>query len=309
MNRVVALMRADLAQPPPAGLEPLVERLRGHAGGALRAIVLYGSCRRSDDLHDGLVDLMAVVSDYRSVHGLGLSAAMNRLLPPNVYYAEAGPDDARLRSKYIVVSEDDFRRRTRGGLEPYFWARFTQPCRLVWAADDRAAATLAGCRARAAGHFARRARRLGAFRGTASSFWARAIGATYGCEIRPEPPGNAERLVARDPEFWDALSETLLPEVEGIEFTTADDVRVTAGAAHSMLGRTEWWIRAFTGKAMNIMRLIKAAGTFSNGLDYLAWKIERHSGQRVETTERMRRHPRLAAWGLLFRLWRSGAFR
>ncbi|MEM1082382.1 MAG: hypothetical protein AAGH65_12480, partial [Pseudomonadota bacterium] len=74
-------------------------------------------------------------------------------------------------------------------------------------------------------------------------------------------------------------------------------------------GRTQWGLRKVWGKFKNALRLFKAAGTFANGLDYLVWKVERHSGIRVEPTERMRRHPRLAAWGLAFRLWREGAFR
>ena len=75
------------------------------------------------------------------------------------------------------------------------------------------------------------------------------------------------------------------------------------------LAEFRWALRRCWGKTLNILRLFKAAGTFSNGIDYLLWKVERHSGVRVEATERMRRHPRLAAWGLAWKLWRKGAFR
>jgi hypothetical protein len=39
-----------------------------------------------------------------------------------------------------------------------------------------------------------------------------------------------------------------------------------------------WALRRACGKALNALRLAKAAFTFEGGADYLAWKIERHSG-------------------------------
>ena len=66
-------------------------------------------------------------------------------------------------------------------------------------------------------------------------------------------------------------------------------------------------LRRVWSKSLNVMRLLKAAGTFANGIDYLSWKIERHSGVKVEVTDAMRRHPRLASWKLLIRMWRNGA--
>ena len=58
-----------------------------------------------------------------------------------------------------------------------------------------------------------------------------------------------------------------------------------------------------------MLRLVKAASTFTGGPDYLAWKIERHSGVKVELTPWQRRHPILAAPGMFWRLYRRGAFR
>ena len=300
-------MAADLATEVPAGLEPLVERIRERCGPALRAIVLYGSTRRNANVHDGLVDLMAIVRDYRSVHGAGLAALFNRLLPPNVYYLEAGPESARVRCKYIIVSEPSFRKRTAGGLDGYFWARFTQPCRLVWSADDAAIAFVAECRARAAVHFATEALHLGNGAISATDFWRRAVSATYRCELRPEPPDAARALIERDPEFWEGLSEALLPALEGV--TPADDglYRIELSKRRRFTGRLRWTLRRGWSKLLNVMRLFKAAGTFANGVDYLSWKIERHSGVKVKVTDAMRRHPRLASWKLLIRMWRNGA--
>ena len=299
-------MARDLAAGAPAGLDPLIERIRERCGPALRAVVLYGSTRRNADIHDGLVDLMAIVGDYRSVHGTGLATTLNHLLPPNVYYLEAGPEQERVRCKYIIVSEHSFQDRTSGGLDGYFWARFTQPCRLVWAADEAAAAFVAECRARAAAHFAGEARHLGNGAFTATDFWTRAVSATYGCELRPEPHGAARALIERDPEFWAGLSHAALPVLKGV--TKDNDMyRIALSGRRRFAGRLRWALRRVWSKSLNVMRLLKAAGTFANGIDYLSWKIERHSGVRVEITDAMRRHPRLASWKLLIRMWRSGA--
>ncbi len=300
-------MAADLAADAPDGLEPLIERIRARCGASLRAIVLYGSTRRSANLRDGLVDLMAIVGDYRSVHGAGLTAMLNYLLPPNVYYLEAGPPRERVRCKYIIVSEQTFKTRTAGGLDGYFWARFSQPCRLVWAVDADAADRMAAARANAATHFARQALGLGNGCFSAARFWVRAVSASYGCELRPEPPGAADALIGRDPEFWNGLSRALLPSLAGVSANEDDTFRVELARGRRIAGRSRWALRRSWSKWLNILRLLKAAGTFANGIDYLSWKIERHSGIKVEVTDSMRRHPRLASWKLLFRMWKSGA--
>ncbi len=58
-----------------------------------------------------------------------------------------------------------------------------------------------------------------------------------------------------------------------------------------------------------LSRLIKAAFTFTGGADYLAWKIERHSGQKVELSDWQKRHPIIASLTLLPKLLKSGAVR
>ena len=42
-----------------------------------------------------------------------------------------------------------------------------------------------------------------------------------------------------------------------------------------------WGLRRAQGKLLSIMRLIKALLTFEGGLDYIAWKLERHSGEEI----------------------------
>lgn len=309
MSALADFMAGDLGGPLPAGLEGLVSGLRQRFGGNLLAVVMYGSCLRNRDPGDGLVDLMAVVSSHRAAHGFGLAALANSLLPPNVYYLESGPEGRRLRSKFIVISLHALQGRCGGGLDGYFWARFTQPCRLAWVRDPGTARSIAECRALAAIHFARQAQSLGNGTLSGQDYWSRALGATYGCELRPEPPDASRRLVDSDPEFWDSLSSLVLPRLGHVDDAGPGRFQIRLPRSRRIAGKLRWGVRRMWGKSLNLARLVKAAGTFSNGLDYLAWKVERHSGVRVQPTERMRRHPRIAAWGLAWKLWRRGAFR
>ncbi|MGY6554477.1 MAG: hypothetical protein ACXIUM_08145 [Wenzhouxiangella sp.] len=297
-------MREDLAGPAPQGLEPLLAPIQQRFGSALLGILLYGSCRRRDQVDEGLVDLMVLVSDYRSAFGASLTAVLNRLLPPNVYYLEAQSPHGRLRSKYAVISLDQFRRRCRHPIDLYFWARFTQPCRLVWQKNAELAEAVSTARAQAASHFARRIAPLAPADVPALDFWSQALAMTYRCELRPEPPDAARRLIESDPDYWSQLSTAL--SADGCIRTETTGARPRLQRLARQCG---WAGRRLSGKLYNLARLFKAAGTFSNGIDYIVWKVERHSGVRVEPSARMRRHPRLAAWGLAWRLWRQKGFR
>ena len=57
------------------------------------------------------------------------------------------------------------------------------------------------------------------------------------------------------------------------------------------------------------LRLAKASATFAGGVDYIAWKINRHAGTEIAIKPWQRRWPLLAAISLLPRLLRSGAVR
>jgi len=63
------------------------------------------------------------------------------------------------------------------------------------------------------------------------------------------------------------------------------------------------------GKLLSVLRLFKAAFTFNEPLEYLLWKIERHTGLYIEPSQRQLKHPLIFAWPLLWKLRRQGAFR
>jgi hypothetical protein len=309
MNALVEFMRADLtAGEVPHGTGKLVERLESEFGPALKAVLMYGSCRRKRDAGEGLVDLLVVVSGYRAAFGSGLTALFNWLLPPNVYYLQADDGERTLRCKYAVISLAQFQRRTASRSDHYFWARFCQPTRLV-AGDHDMLEPLARSRARGAISFAGRIAPLIEQPVDAECFWTLAVQQTYRCELRPEPPDSAARLIAHDLPYWQELTALLADGTIALESGPDGRFRSSRGQLARLRTRLGWLARRPLGKLFNLARLFKAAGTFSNGIDYIVWKVERHSGVRIEPTERMRRHPRLAAWGLAWRMWRQGGFR
>jgi hypothetical protein len=63
------------------------------------------------------------------------------------------------------------------------------------------------------------------------------------------------------------------------------------------------------GKRLTLLRLAKASATFAGGIDYLAWKINRHAGTEIAIRPWQRRWPILGAISLLPKLLAGGAVR
>jgi hypothetical protein len=128
--------------------------------------------------------------------------------------------------------------------------------------------------------------------------------------LRAEGADRARLVYEADRERYDGLTETALLAAgfdvqimaDGcLSVPRAADARGAAGIA--------WWFRRVLGKLLSILRLAKGVFTFDGGVDYILWKIERHSGVKATPTPWQRRHPLLAAPALAWRLYRRGAFR
>ena len=274
-------------------------------------MLFYGSCRRAHDDAGGIVDLYVLVDDYRAAYGALLPALANRLLAPNVYYLETSFAGRTARAKYAVVSLDQFERGTARWFHPYLWGRFAQPCGLLFAADDDGAPAR-GPRPRAR-PLPRSSRatlpRLPA-EFDAETLWTRGLLLTYAAELRSERPEKIRALVCRcAAPSCEAQTRALALE-QG--WTPAPAGRYRNPSTRDGSARSSacgWAVRRVQGKVLSVLRLLKASFTFDGGLPYLAWKIERHSGVKIEITPFMRRHPRLGAIGALWRTWRLGGFR
>jgi hypothetical protein len=239
---------------------------------------------------------------------------MNRLLPPNVFYLEARVGDRVVRGKYAVLACRDLTRRTSARtFEPYFWARFAQPCAFIYAADDQVRRTVAAALSTAIRTAVGCGVPLVAPRFSSRELWTTMWSETYRAEVRAERPGAAEALWASAPDRYEHVTRLALPtlpyaavadeESHPIKFT------VSLPPAAARRAKRLWRLRRGYGKAMFLLRILRNALIFEGGVDYVLWKIQRHSGVAVDRRWRERRHPLLALGAEAWRLYRSGAFR
>ena len=117
-------------------LAQLLEQLRERHNDAICGVLVYGSCLRSGNIYDGLLDLYLICDNYSAAYGNGFLAGANWLLPPNVFYAETSIAEQTLRAKVTVISLRDFQRGcSRAWFESYIWGRFAQPTHLLYYRD------------------------------------------------------------------------------------------------------------------------------------------------------------------------------
>ena len=293
------LVEAELAGPVAAGVAEMAAAIASLYPGAARAVLFYGSCLREKRLDGLMLDFYLIVSDYRAAYGRSWLAAANRLIPPNVFPFEHDG----LVAKYAVLSEADFERLNGPEtLSVSVWARFAQPSRLVWSADSDAAARAVQAVARAAPTLLGEARPLWEGGDDPLGLWRRAFDLTYSAELRAERKGRAASVVDSDPERYRRFAGPALAAA-GI------DLAAPVGAAERKRAERRWAARRRAGKALTVLRLIKASGTYAGGADYLVWKINRHAGTKIELKPWQRRWPLVAAIGLLPRLLKRGAIR
>jgi hypothetical protein len=308
MSGLERLVREELSKPVEIQVADMAAALAAQYPDAARAVLFYGSCLRERQLQGLMLDFYLIVSDYRDAYGKSWLARANRLIPPNVFPFTHGS----LSAKYAVLSEADFDRLN--GPEPLsvsVWARFAQPARLVWSADDAAAERAVAAVSRAAPTLLAAAAPMMDERIVEPlALWRQAFALTYSAELRAERKARASSVVDSDPERYRRFSAPAIAaaklgriEADGLlhlpPLSAAD--RARSGAL--------WGKRRRAGKMLSVVRLGKATGTYAGGIDYLAWKINRHAGTQIEIKPWQRRWPILAALTLLPRLLKGGAIR
>ena len=302
------------ALPAPAPVRALGERLRADWGSALQAILFYGSCLRTGEDRGGMVDLYLIVDRYRGAYRSSLWASLNQLLPPNVFYLEIPFQGRMVRAKYAVLSMRDL----ENGASPawfhsYIWGRFAQPTALLYARRPAVADRVCAALGRAVVTFLDRViPRLPPEFGI-QELWLRGLTLSYRTELRAERPEKMAALFHSAPEHYVRITDAALPAltvpVELAAEPGAGRYRCRLSHGRRLKSRLTWKLRSVQGKGLTLLRLLKGAFTFSGGLDYILWKIERHTGVTVEVPARLRRRPILALCVLGYRLYRRGAFR
>lgn len=291
-----ALVAAELAEPIEPRAALLAAAVAARYPGAARAVLFYGSCLREQRLDGLMLDFYLIVSDYRAAYGRSWLATANRLIPPNVFPFEADG----LACKYAILSVADFARLCGPATDnPSVWARFAQPARLAWVKDDAVRAAMVASVAQAAPTLLARALPMADRRGDPLDLWRTAFALTYAAELRAERRTRSGSIVDADPDRYRRFS----PPVLEVAYALA------AARQSQAVALRGWKATQRRGKALTLLRLAKASATFAGGLDYLAWKINRHAGAAIEIQPWQRRWPILGAITLLPRLLARGAVR
>lgn len=298
MTNLVELVRDELAEPVDARVSAMAAALAARYPQAARTVLFYGSCLRTADLDGQMLDFYVIVSSYEEAYGRSWMVRANKLIPPNVFPFEHDG----LAAKYAVLSEADFLRlNTSDTLSVSVWARFAQPARLVWSRDEAAAETSAVAIARAAPTLLAAARPLVASVDPLD-LWRQAFALTYAAELRAERKTRASSVVDADPDRYLRFTGPALTAA-GLDLSVPVDPRAKRQAERL------WSRRRRAGKALSVIRLAKASGTFAGGIDYIAWKINRHAGTDIAIKPWQRRWPLVGAVTLLPRLLRQKAIR
>lgn len=305
MTSLRELVAAELAEPVDPRVSTMAAAIAARYPGAARAVLFYGSCLRSAEL-DGMLDFYLIVASYRDAYGRSWLAFANRLIPPNVFLFEY----EGLVAKYAVLDETDFRREIgEDARSVSVWARFAQPSRLVWCAGPAGSQQVVEVVAKAAPTLFRHtlpvmpaARHWGV-----QDIWRHGFSLTYGAELRAETAGRSATVVAADPGRYQRFGDAAMAEI-ALATGGAPHREATPIASPAAMQR-RWRRMQRKGKLLSILRLAKASGTFAGGIDYLAWKINRHAGAEIAIAPWQRRWPLLGALTLLPRLLRRGAIR
>jgi hypothetical protein len=278
-------------------VHPAVRAFAGQiAGNTERALVVlfYGSNLRTRSL-EGVLDYYVLTDGPQA-----------EKIWPRVSYHEAEVDGEQLRAKVATMSVDQFAKAASGqSRDTTIWARFVQPCALLWRLDDPEGRMAAGLVEEAVQTAARLAAALGPSKGCEEEYWRALFQATYKAEFRVEKAGREDSILSLNAEHFDGLLP-LAWDAAGIAFEqTGEFFEPQLGEAERARILNWWARRQRLGKALNIARLLKASTTFEGASRYAAWKIERHTGVPVEVTPWREKHTVLAAPGVLFHVWKE----
>jgi hypothetical protein len=313
-TKLTDLICRQISQPASPAIHALADTLLGTYGKTVLAVLFYGSCLRTGTDRDGMVDLYVIVDSYSAAFPKSILSALNKLLPPNVFYLEVPFEGRKVRAKYAVVSMEDFNCGTsKCWFHSYLWGRFAQPVGLLYGRNDRVAEQIQSALAQAVLTFIARVLPLVPSPFTPRELWRKGLELSYRTELRAERPHKLVRLFEAAPDYYERITRAALVALPfPIEIQESD-----AGCRYTVhiskwtrrVGRLDWMVRSWQGKILSVLRLIKGTLTFHGGVDYILWKIERHSGVRVEAPPRLKRYTFLATCFILWRLFRQGAYR
>ena len=295
----------DTLEPPETDLGHAIPFLKDRAVNSERiaAILLYGSGLWQGPSDDRVWDLHVLVDDPGDFDKRLWHRIAGRILPPNVYYFEHEQKKRIWRYKCNVMSLRQFRKQCEGKcLTPHIWARFCQPCRLIYYRDEESKKQTVTSLEQAVIKFHRFSLPFCEKDNfSPSHIWETGLKKTYSLELRSESKNRPSDIYKANPKNFTARTNALLKDLGEWHFDQFQN-------------NSQWRAKLFPVykplvKLIGLFRILKSATTFQNGVDYALWKIERHSGIKATPTDKQRKYPLVFGWPLLWELWRKGALK
>jgi hypothetical protein len=280
-------------------LEKFVEAIKSEYKKSLLGIIFYGSCMRTREYQDAMLDFYVIVDEYQHAYSSCWYSITNKILPPNVFYLPVELSDQVYRSKYAVMSQSSLSSAVEKSFHPYFWARFTQPLSFIYAVNDDVKKWVAEVQCVAATTFVGSVKNCLEGDFTSEELWVKGLQLTYSAELRTETKQRAGVIYNSQRDFYDGITASLFSGKLNNHSTSKMKISTSI----------KWKLRAILGKILSVLRLMKATTTFVNGVDYIAWKIERHTGEKIVVSDNLRKHPLIYGWPLLLKFYRQGKIR
>jgi predicted nucleotidyltransferase len=308
---LIALIRKESSEASPAELNLLTKAILKRHGETVQAILFYGSCLRTGNAKEGIVDLYVIVDSYRSANRNPLWAMLNWLLPPNVFYLEVSDGDEKIRTKYAVLTIADFKRGTSNAwFHSYLWTRFAQPVRLAYVVSEEIQHQINHALAQAVVTFLNHILPQVSPRFNARDLWSKGFSLSYRSELRPEKKDQPLRLFEGAQEYYDQVTQAATSALPfELECFNPVCYRSHISTGRRLFSHLTWQFRFAQGKCLSVLRLLKGLFTFEGGLDYILWKIERHSGVSVPKDAILQEHPVCGIFLIFWQLYRRGGFR
>ncbi|HEY3352346.1 MAG TPA: hypothetical protein VGQ83_03790 [Polyangia bacterium] len=312
-----ALLRAALPRPGVAADH--VARIREGRGDTIAAVVYYGSHLWTETRKASSVpDFYVIADDLRAFHGARWrDALINAVMPPNVYYpryAPVTPGQPPLTCKLSTISLAQLAAETAvDASDAHHIGRFSKRVGIIWHRDEAAAAAVVEASVQAMRAVTRHALVLLGPRFTLEELVLAALGLSYRGERRLTEPDKIANLLRAERDFYLQAYALVLDAhaAEGGALTRhgagADATYQQPPADPRAARRTAAFLDR--SRRREKLRWPKYLVTFDNWLDYLLDKLERHSGIRLELTERQRRYPLIFGWPLYFELRKKGVIR
>jgi len=271
----------------------------------VEAVILYGSWLRGK--RDTLPDFYVILNNYNRLPSLW-QKVVNQILEPNVYQLSLSKRNIECSAKYATISLKHLEIKITTGFHPYLWARFSQPSSILYAKNQNTRDDVHRLIKSSEKKMMQEALGMLPKSFTSRQLWEMALTLTYGVELRAESNEKMTLLVGHHQDYFESK---VVEHSDALELSAIgkNEWAFESSNKYRLKSKLRWKIRRILGVFLSIARLLKATSTFNQPLEYLLWKIERHTGIKENATALQLKYPLIFSWPLLWKIFRRGGFK